>query len=56
MARDGLKNFHQVIAYLTPKQHAALKKLSALTGAPMSYYLREAVGDVLKKHRRKRRR
>lgn len=36
--------------YLDPEVHAALKKLSSETGAPMSFYLRKAVEKVLAEH------
>jgi predicted DNA-binding protein len=37
--------------YLDPEAYAALKKLSADTGASMSFYLRKAVYKVLAEHR-----
>ena len=36
--------------YLDPSVYAALKKLSADTGASMSFYLRKAVDQVLADH------
>jgi hypothetical protein len=36
--------------YLEPAVYAALKKLSADTGAPMAFYLRKAVMKVLAEH------
>jgi predicted DNA-binding protein len=36
--------------YLEPAIYAALKKLSADTGAPMAFYLRKAVQKVLTEH------
>jgi predicted DNA-binding protein len=36
--------------YLEPTVYAALKKLSADTGAPMAFYLRKAVDKVLAEH------
>jgi hypothetical protein len=33
--------------YLDPDVHAALRKLSESTGAPMAHYLRLGVGKVL---------
>ncbi|MBS0375328.1 MAG: ribbon-helix-helix domain-containing protein [Proteobacteria bacterium] len=46
-------NVKQVIAYLTPKQHEALKKLTARTRVPMAAYFREAIDDLLAKHKAK---
>jgi predicted DNA-binding protein len=36
--------------YLEPAVYAALKQLSADTGAPMAFYLRKAVDKVLAEH------
>ena len=36
--------------YLEPGAYAALKQLSAKTGASMSFYLRKAVDKVLAEH------
>jgi predicted DNA-binding protein len=36
--------------YLDPNAHAALKELSAKTGAPMAFYIRKAVDKVLAEH------
>ena len=36
--------------YLDPDVHAALKKLSESTGAPMAHYLRLGVEKILAEH------
>lgn len=46
----SVKNVKQVSCYLTHAQHAALKKLSTKTGAPIQHYLRQGVDLVLKAH------
>jgi predicted DNA-binding protein len=48
-----IKNVKQVACTLTPKQHAALKRLSAASGAPVAYYLRLAVAEFLERAARK---
>ncbi len=40
-----------VLTYLKPAQKAALDKLSSSTRIPKTELLREAVDDLLKKHR-----
>jgi hypothetical protein len=54
VTRDRLKNVKQVACYLAPKQHAALKRMSAASGAPVSHYLRLAVAQFLERAKRKR--
>jgi hypothetical protein len=54
MTRAGLKNVTQVACYLTPAQHAALKRMSAASGAPVAHYLRQAVAEFLARSGRKR--
>jgi hypothetical protein len=41
------KNVKQVACYLTHAQHAALKRMSAASGAPVSHYLRVAITEFL---------
>lgn len=41
-------------AYLLPEQHAALKVLSKSNGRPMQEFLREGIGLVLAKYKKKR--
>jgi predicted DNA-binding protein len=48
-----VKNVKQIACYLTPKQHAALKRLSAASGAPVAYYLRLAVAEFLARSKRR---
>jgi hypothetical protein len=50
------KYVRQVACYLRPAQHDALKKLSASSGAPVQYFLRLAVDELLKRRRKKARR
>lgn len=40
----------QVACYLTPEQHAGLKRLSAEKLVPMQVYLRRAVDLLLQEH------
>jgi hypothetical protein len=47
-------NVKQVACYLTPTQIAELKRLSTASGAPVQHYLRLAVDDFLKKHKKKK--
>lgn len=47
MTRANLKNVKQVACYLTLAQHAALKRMSAASGAPVAHYLRMAVAEFL---------
>ena len=49
-----VKNVKQVACYLTLKQHEALKRMSAASGAPVAYYLRLAVAEFLGRAGRKR--
>jgi len=37
--------------YLDPPVHDALIKLSATTRVPVAVYMREAIADLLRKHR-----
>lgn len=37
--------------YLDPPAHAALKQLSAESRVPVAVYLREAIDDLLRKHK-----
>jgi hypothetical protein len=46
------KNVRQIACYVNPKQHSALKALSAKTRVPVSAYLREAVDDLIAKYSR----
>jgi hypothetical protein len=48
------KYVRQVACYLKPAQHDALKKLSAASGAPVQYFLRLAVDELLKRQRNKK--
>jgi len=50
MANPSIKK-KQVMAYLEPAQHKALKALSKKTGITISEYLRKGVNMVLKKHK-----
>jgi hypothetical protein len=43
-------NFQQVACYLTPEQHAGLKRLSDETLVPMQIYIRYAITELLMKH------
>ena len=49
----AIKNLKQVACTLTPKQHAALKRMSAASGAPVAYYLRLAVAEFLGRSKRR---
>ena len=42
----------RLLVLLEPGQHAALKRLSAATGAPMNYHVRQAVARYLAVPRR----
>jgi hypothetical protein len=46
------KNVKQIACYLTHAQHAALKRMSAASGAPVSHYLRLAISDFLARRRK----
>ena len=48
-SKDRLKK-RVMSLYLEPRQHAALKKLSAATGAPVQYYIRIAIDALLAQH------
>lgn len=48
----GLKNKVPVIAYLEIKQAEALKKLSAETGQPQQFFIREGVRWALDRYTR----
>lgn len=41
-------NVKQVLVYLTPQQHAALQKLKAKIGVPVSESIRRAIDRYLK--------
>lgn len=41
--------------YLDPPMHVALKQLSETTRVPVAVYLREAVADLLLRHRVRKR-
>jgi hypothetical protein len=40
--------------YFTPRQTAALRKLSKATGAPVTHYVRLAVDEFLMRHGKKK--
>ena len=44
------KELVQVACYLTPEQHAGLKRLSLETHVPTTVYLRHAVDKLLAEH------
>lgn len=45
------RNFVNVACWLPPAQHRELKRLSAKTGTTQQAHIREAIADLVAKHR-----